>query len=71
MSRQEPAGGGRPLTALLTGPARLVCEKVIDPMRRPARRFVARSAERLNASIAVDLRGALPAFTGAGFHLKR
>jgi len=43
MSTEECAGGNRPLTALLTGPARLVYEKVIDPMRRRARR---RAGER-------------------------
>ena len=45
MSTQEPPGGDRPLIAFLTGPARLLSEKVIDPMRRRARRRA--GAERL------------------------
>jgi uncharacterized protein YjiS (DUF1127 family) len=40
MSRQQSPGGDRPLRGLLSGPARLVYEKVIDPMRRRARRRV-------------------------------
>jgi uncharacterized protein YjiS (DUF1127 family) len=38
MSTEERVGGNRPLSALLTGPVRLVYETVIDPMRRRARR---------------------------------
>ncbi|MGH6896208.1 MAG: DUF1127 domain-containing protein [Geminicoccaceae bacterium] len=38
MSTEERAGGNRPLTAVLTGPARLVYDMVIDAMRRRARR---------------------------------
>jgi uncharacterized protein YjiS (DUF1127 family) len=41
MSTQERANGSRALTAFLTGPARLVCANLIDPMRRRARRRMA------------------------------
>ena len=38
MSMEKRASDNRPLLALLMGPARRLCGKMIDPMRRRARR---------------------------------
>ena len=40
MSMEQRARDNRPLVALLIGPARRLCGKMIDPMRRRARRRI-------------------------------